>query len=113
MPYHRSADETAVEEVRLKRRDQILWAISILLATALTVSGMHAKNAAELHHHEAGLYRLMPGIILGLLSGFFLNSPVVVLVVTIAANATFYQFVFKGALWLYFRARRSTSQITD
>jgi len=26
---------------------------------------MHAKNAAELRHGEAGLYRLMPGIILG------------------------------------------------
>jgi len=47
----------------------VLWVISILLATALTMSGMHAKNAAELHHTEAGLYRLMPGIILGLVSG--------------------------------------------
>jgi hypothetical protein len=85
----------------LARRDQVLWVISILLATALTVSGMHAKNAAELHHGEAGLYRLMPGIILGLLSGFLIDSPTVVLLVTIAANATVYCFVFKGLIWLY------------
>jgi len=88
----------------LRRRDQILWVVSILLATALTVSGMHAKNAAELRHGEAGLYRLMPGIILGLLTGFLLDSPTVVLIVTIAANAAVYCFVFKGLFWLYGKA---------
>lgn len=90
----------------MTRRDQLLWAVSILLATALTVSGMHAKDAAELHHGEAGLYRLMPGIILGLLSGFLLDSPIVVTMVTIAANATVYRFVFKGLIWLYVKAVR-------
>ncbi|OLE15505.1 MAG: hypothetical protein AUG83_06810 [Acidobacteria bacterium 13_1_20CM_4_57_11] len=92
--------------IRLRRRDQILWVVSILLATALTVSGMHAKNAAELRHGEAGLYRLMPGIILGLLTGFLLDSPTVVLIVTIAANAAVYCFVFKGLFWLYGKASR-------
>ena len=43
----------------------------------------------------------MPGIILGLLSGFLIDSPTVVLLVTIAANATVYCFVFKGLIWLY------------
>ncbi|MGA2846104.1 MAG: hypothetical protein ABSF68_11845 [Candidatus Acidiferrales bacterium] len=90
----------------MTRRDQILWVVSILLATALTVSGMHAKNAAELHHSEAGLYRLMPGIILGLLSGWLLDSPTVVSIVTIAANAMVYCFVFKGLIWLYLKAAR-------
>ena len=92
--------------IRLRRRDQILWVVSILLATALTVFGMHAKNAAELRHGEAGLYRLMPGIILGLLTGFLLDSPTVVLIVTIAANAAVYCFVFKGLFWLYGKASR-------
>ncbi len=46
----------------------------------------------------------MPGIILGLLSGFLLDSPTVVLMVTIAANATVYCFVFKGLIWLYLKA---------
>ena len=81
-----------------------MWVVSILLATALTVSGMHAKIAAELRHGEAGLYRLMPGIILGLLTGFLLDSPTVVLIVTIAANAAVYCFVFKGLFWLYGKA---------
>lgn len=93
-----------MRRLRLTRRDQVLWVVSILLATALWVSGMHAKNVAELHHSEAGLYRLMPGIILGLLSGFFLDSPTVVLMVTIAANATAYCFVFKALIWLYVKA---------
>jgi hypothetical protein len=64
---------------------------------------MHAKNAAELHHTEAGLYRVMPGIILGLLAGFFLDSPDAVLIVTIAANAAVYRLVLKGFVWLCFR----------
>jgi hypothetical protein len=65
---------------------------------------MHAKNAAELRHGEAGLYRLMPGIILGLLTGFLLDSPTVILMVTIVANAMVYYFVFKGLFWLYGKA---------
>jgi hypothetical protein len=77
-----------------------------MLATALTVSGMHAKNAAELHHGEAGLYRLMPGIILGLFAGFFLDSPTVVLLVTIAANAMVYRFALKGLIWVYVSTTR-------
>ncbi|HLZ11657.1 MAG TPA: hypothetical protein VKP58_03635 [Candidatus Acidoferrum sp.] len=94
----------------MTRRNQVLWAVSILLATVLTVSGMHAKNAAELHHSEAGLYRLMPGIILGLFSGFLFNSPTIVLMVTIAANATVYCFVLKGLLWSY---RKGSSKLSD
>jgi len=69
-----SSDESACRKSRVPTTHQVLWVISILLATALTMSGMHAKNAAELHHSEAGLYRLMPGIILGLVSGFLLDS---------------------------------------
>lgn len=69
----------------------------------MSISGMHAKNAAELHHTEAGLYRLMPGIILGLFVGFFLDSPNVVLIVTIAANAAVYRLLLKGTVWTYFR----------
>lgn len=87
----------------MSRRDQVLWAVSILLAVLICISGMHAKNAAELHHTEAGLYRLMPGIVLGLFVGFFLDSPDVVLIVTIAANAAVYRLLLKGFVWIYFR----------
>jgi hypothetical protein len=90
----------------LTRRDQVLWLASIVLAAGLTVSGMHAKSAAELHHSEAGLYRLMPGIVFGLFSGFFLDSPTVVLMVTIVVNATVYCLVFKGLIWLYLKVAR-------
>jgi len=74
----------------LRRRDQILWVVSILLATAFNGVRHARKECAELRHGEAGLYRLMPGIILGLLTGFLLDSPTVVLIVTIAANAAVY-----------------------
>jgi len=67
----------------------------------LTASGIHAKNVAELTHVEAGLYRQMPGIIVGLLSGFFLGSTDVVVVVTVAANATVYYFVLRFAMWFW------------
>ena len=40
----------------------------------------------------------MPGIILGLLTGFLLDSPTVVLIVTIAANAAVYCFRVQGRL---------------
>ena len=88
----------------MSRRDQILWVVSIVLAIALAISGMHAKNAAELHHAEAGFFRLMPGIVLGLFAGFFLDSPTVVLIVTIAANAAVYRFALKSFVWLYLMA---------
>jgi hypothetical protein len=81
-----------------------VWVVSIVLAITLGISGMHAKNAAELHHSEAGFYRLMPGIVLGLFAGFFLDSPTVVLTVTIAANAAVYRFALKGLVWLYLMA---------
>jgi len=52
----------------------------------------------------------MPGIILGLFSGFLFNSPTIVLMVTIAANATVYCFVLKGLLWSY---RKGSSKLSD
>ena len=87
----------------MSRRDQLLWAVSILLATTLCLSGMHAKNAAELHQTEAGLYRLLPGIVLGLLVGWLLDNQTVVLIVTIAANAALYRLLLKGSVWIYSR----------
>lgn len=62
----------------------------------LGISATHAKNVAELHHAEAGFYRLMQGIILGLFTGFLLSSPTVVLIVAIAANAAAYRYRAKG-----------------
>jgi hypothetical protein len=88
----------------LTQRNKVLWSISIAAAGALTASGIHAKNLAELNHREAGLYRQMPGIIVGLLSGFFLNSPVAVVVVTIAVNVTVYYFVLRFAMWVWRKA---------
>jgi len=64
---------------------------------------MHAKNAAELQHTEAGLYRLMPGIVLGLFAGFLLDNPIIVAIVTIAANAAVYRLLLKGSVWIYLR----------
>ena len=91
-----------VSEGRASARvDQILWAVSILIAIALTVSGLNAKNAAELSHAEAGLYRQMPGILAGLYVGSFLDSQIAVLAVTTAANAVFYYFVFRLAIRLW------------
>ena len=87
----------------MSRRKEVLWAASILLAITTFISGMHAKNAAELHHTEAGLYRLMPGVVLGLFAGFLLDNPIVVAIVTIAANAAVYRLLLKGSLWIYFR----------
>jgi len=84
----------------LTRRDQALWLAPILLAIALCLSGTHAKNVAELHHTEAGLYRLMPGIVLGLLAGFLFDSPTVVLAVTIATNAAVYHVSLRGLVRL-------------
>ncbi len=88
----------------MTQRNKVLWLISIAAAGALTASGIHAKNLAELSYGEAGLYRQMPGIIVGLLSGFFLDSPVVLVVVTIAANATVYYFLLRLAMWLWTKA---------
>jgi hypothetical protein len=53
----------------------------------------------------------MPGIVLGLLSGFFLDSRVVVLLVTIGANAMFYRFVFTRLIWLYSSASKRAGRI--
>ena len=87
----------------MSRGKQVLWAVSILLAVTTFVSGMHAKNAAELQHTEAGLYRLMPGIVLGLFAGFLLDNPIIVAIVTIAANAAVYRLLLKGSVWIYLR----------
>ncbi len=96
--------QSTLGETFLTHRNKVLWSISIAAAGALTASGIHAKNAAELTHGEAGLYRQMPGIIVGLLSGFFLGSPVVVIVVTVVANATVYYFFLRFAIWLWRKA---------
>ena len=91
-----------VSEGRASARvNQILWAVSILIAIALTVSGLNAKNAAELSHAEAGLYRQIPGILVGLYIGSFLDSQVAVLAATTAANAVFYYFVLRVAIRLW------------
>jgi hypothetical protein len=90
----------------LSRQNQALWTVSLLTAAALTVSGEHAKNAAEVIHREAGLYRQMPGIIVGLFGGFILDSPVVVFVATVAVNATVYYFALRGAMWLWTKPRK-------
>ena len=79
----------------MTRRNQVLWAVSIVVAIALAVSGMHAKDAAELQHTEAGLYRLM------------FDSPTIVLILTIATNALVYQYVLTGVLWVWAKTQRS------
>jgi hypothetical protein len=88
-------------------RNKILWLISFTAATALAISAEHAKTVAEMSHHEAGLYRVMPGIIVGLLVGFAVDSPIVVAVVTVAANAALYCWVLRLAVWVWRRSRHT------
>jgi uncharacterized membrane protein len=86
-------------------RNRVLWVISFAAAGALTASGMHAHNVGP-----GGFYRQMPGIVLGLFSGYFLDSPVVVIVVTIAANAVLYYFVLRLLMRLWRGAHRRTRE---
>jgi hypothetical protein len=87
------------------RRNLSLWTMSILTAAALTASGIHAKNAAELSHEQAGLYRQMPGIIVGLFSGYLLDNATIVLLVTVAANATLYYLALRFTVWIWAKVR--------
>lgn len=89
----------------MKRRDLALWTLSVVTAAVLTASGNHAKNAAELNHGQAGLYRQLPGIMLGLYSGYFLDSGTVVFLVTVAANAAFYYYTLRFAMWLWAKVK--------
>jgi hypothetical protein len=104
---HEKERTSWLEESLLSRRDQVLWVVSILLAIVLCISGMHAKNAAEMRRSEAGLYRLMPGIVLGLIAGLVFDNSTVVLLVAIAANAVVYHFLIKGVIRLYATAKNS------
>jgi hypothetical protein len=92
-------------KTNLKRRDLVLLTVSVVIAAALTASGIHAQNVAELSHRQAGLYRQMPGIIVGLFSGYFLDSEEIVLLVTVAANAAFYYFAAQIAIWAWAKVR--------
>ena len=82
----------------------LLWTVSTVIAAALTASGMHAHQ-----NSSAGLYRQMPGVVLGLLSGFVLDSPIVVVGVTVAANACFYYLMLSSFLWVWGRLFRAKS----
>jgi len=66
-------------------KSAVLRAISMVLAAALTVSGLraHAQNSLP------GLCRQRPGVFIGLLSGFALDNQILVVIVTIAANTCF------------------------
>ena len=66
---------------------------------------MHAKDAAEFDHGQSGLYRQMPGIIVGLFSGYFLGSEEIVLLVTVAANAAFYYYAIRFVMWAWAKVR--------
>ena len=85
----------------LTRRDLAMWTFSIFTAWLLFESGRHTKNVAELSGGEAGLYRLMPGIFVGLCAGFFLDNGLVVALVTIAANAAFYYYTLRLSICLW------------
>lgn len=81
----------------------VFWAISIVLAVALTVSGMHAHN----QNSPAGLHQQMPGILIGLLCGFALDSQIMVVVITIVANTCFYYLLLSLLAWVWGRLYRA------
>lgn len=81
----------------------VLLAISVVLAVALTASGMHAHD----RNSPAGLHRQMPGILIGLLCGFVLDNQSVVLVITIAANTCFYYLSLSFLAWVWSRLHRA------
>lgn len=88
----------------MSSRNRWLWLIALVAAGALTASGMHAHNMGP-----GGLYRQMPGIVLGLLSGFLLDSSVVVVAATIATNAAMYYCVLRLLVWFWRRARKPSA----
>lgn len=77
----------------------VFWAISIVLAVALTVSGMHAHN----QNSPAGLYRQMPGVLIGLLCSFAIDNQIMVVVITIVANTCFYYLLLNFLAWVWSR----------
>jgi hypothetical protein len=72
----------------------VLWSVSVAVAIAVTVSGMRAHDVSQ-----SGLYRQMPGILIGLLTGFALDNQVVVIVLTIATNAYVYNLLLRLFIW--------------
>jgi len=68
----------------------------------LTASGMHAHS----QNSPTGMNRQMPGIVLGLLCGFVLDSPITVFVVTIAVNACCYYLLLNLFAWAWGRFAR-------
>jgi hypothetical protein len=84
-------------------RKAVFCVISIVLAMALTASGMHAHG----QNSPAGLYRQMPGVLIGLLWGFALDSQILVVAVTVAANTCFYYLVLSFLGWGWSRFHRA------
>lgn len=85
------------------------WTVSIVAAALLSASGMYAHDhaaTAAVRGTPAGLYRQMPGIFAGLLAGFALDSPVVVVIVTVAANSCLYYLALTLLYRGYSRFRR-------
>jgi hypothetical protein len=81
----------------------VLWAIAIATAVAVAASGMHAHD----QNSAAGMIRMMPGIILGLLCGFALDSQIAVFFVTVAANAYVYYLLLSLVAWAWKRFSRA------
>lgn len=78
----------------MKRKTLVLWSVSVAVAIAVTVSGLRAHES-----NQSGLYRQMPGILIGLLTGFALDNQAVVIVLTIATNAYVYHLVLRFFIW--------------
>ena len=85
--------------------------MSLAVATALTASGIHAKNIADnrlltmtgAHSpglDEYGLCRQMPGIIVGLFAGWALDNGTLVVLLTIGVNTCVYYWLFRLLIWI-------------
>ena len=76
----------------MTKTNKILWGVSLTVAVVLTATGMMAQ--------PAGMYRQMPGLFVGLIVGFLLDSKDAVFLVTIAINASLYFLILKLLYWL-------------
>jgi hypothetical protein len=80
----------------MEQTNRHIWMASIVAATATGAIGLvHLGYPLSLRFFLA-----MPGLLIGLLSGRFVSSPIPIIPVTIGSNALFYFGIAKAVLFL-------------